>query len=300
MKTFLRFCVGLLLCGFVAVSCFSQEVRTIRGEANSVRVLFERPDGVFVSYKLVDFEFETNGLFAKSLRCSAMTLSDFFVAPQTFFTLNEARRSIGLGDIVDEKKDEKPPSDEMGLLNGTDDWRRFCPIQIAETYVRKTECVGDCFVYYHSTHSILMSQTLANQGKESKCNLKVQGVNSGIVYVETTQKMGAIRNDMTGFNQFGNNHPMNVYGVGLARDCAIKLPKNEPLRFTWTNVGDVSIEVWLHHPNPNPNKNVNFRECLEKNNSRSFEYDAMHFADLPAWQTDLKSNNNGMPECNNF
>lgn len=182
------------------------------------------------------------------------------------------------------------------LLNGTDDWLRFCPTFIAETWVNVPE-VSDYFSYQQPTHAILMNQAAYDSGKTTLGYLKVTGKNSGRVYVETDQKQTAIRADMVGNNQYGNNHPMNVYGVGLQKDGVIKLPKNEVLRFTWVNKGSTKMSAELYNPNASPVKNVNFRHCLNPGETISIEYDPNHFSDLPVWHQELKGNMNAFGDC---
>ncbi len=182
------------------------------------------------------------------------------------------------------------------LLNGTNDWLRFCPTFIAETWVNVPQ-VENYFGYQQPTHAILMSQAAYDSGKQTLGYLKVTGKNTGRVYVETNQKQTAIRDDMVGNNKYGNNHPMNVYGVGLEKDGVIKMPKTEVLRFTWVNKGTTKMTAELYNPNPSPVKNVNFRHCLNPGESISFEYDPNYFSDLPIWHQDLKGNMNSFNDC---
>ncbi len=182
------------------------------------------------------------------------------------------------------------------LLNGTADWERFLPTSIGEVWYN-IPSTSDTIEYHHATHSILHIQQDYDQGLRAIGHLKVQGKSSGVVFAETIQKQGAIRADMTGENRYGNNHPMNVYGVGLGKDSVLKLPKNEVIVFTWTNKGTSRIMADLINPNADPAKNVNFKQCLNPGESTTIEYNPADYNDLKEWHQAIKSNMNSYHDC---
>jgi hypothetical protein len=285
MKRFFNFCAMLLL----SISALCQVPVQVN---EKMFVGFQREDGVFVIYDAKGIVTIKDGKFAERLETTELKLSKFLAITDFYETLDGARAKLGLPPITNTSIENH----DYLLLNGTDDWKSYCPLEIAETKIRETK-ESSTFEYHHATHSILMVQDLANKGLQAKCNLKVEGMQTGIVYAETVQKMGAIRADMSGNNRFGNNHPMNRYGVGLGRDCVLKLPENETLKFTWVNVGDTNIEVWLHHPDP-ASKNLDFRQCISPGQVLNFEYNPGHYSDLPAHKKALKSNMNADLSCN--
>lgn len=285
----------LIFALLLSFSAFCQNAISV---SDSMFVGFKRPDGVFVIYDAKGVVTVQDG-FALKLETSDLKLSKFLSITDFYGTLDEARAKLGLSPITQgyvKDKDKNFDDANIDCLNCSDDWQRYCPVQIAVTHYKKP--TGETFNYQHATHAILNIQELANKGYQAKCSLKVEGVESGIVYVITDQKMGAIRNDMNGFNQYGNNHPMNRYGVGLNNDCVLKLPKNENLRFTWHNTGNANILVWLHHPNPDPQNHLDYRECISPNEERSFIYNPRQYLNGNSGHEELKSNMNADHSCN--
>jgi hypothetical protein len=257
---------------------------------------FTRDDGVTVIYDAKGLVTVKDG-FALKLETSELRLSKFLAVTDFYNTLDEARAKLGLPSItVPIAKpviENQQSNSDLICLNCTDDWNKYCPRSLAETWYRD-ENYNNPLVYNHATHSIRFLNVPDDYPKQAKCNLTVEDLD-GKIYVKTVQYMGTYR----GKNAMNdNNHPRNVYGVGLIRDSDIRLPSDRVLRFVFENTGDLNLMIQMDNTDPHPTKSIKFSECISSGQRYVFEYNPALFVDLAPHQRVIKSNMNAYQNCN--